>query len=248
MEDIIDVDAIEGDEVPPVAGEVIDISSDEEDTLAIPPVVPHWSRFPFMPAHFPPGDSGSDGVEDIDEISRAEWLRNRTFKVQSHGKPVAWPRPTFMNWIAKNTGVMHRRITNSAKPKVKEYRALLKKALSESHGCTEEDYPLFPNQPVFLHTIFYRPVPKADLRRISNMEEPTAIPDTKIPDSDNLLKFVMDSLNGIAYTDDAQVCRNIVDKQMDTTAPYKGRTLVMFSILRDGHQFPLMHNFGNNLD
>jgi Holliday junction resolvase RusA-like endonuclease len=58
------------------------------------------------------------------------------------------------------------------------------------------------------------------------------IPPTKKPDLDNVVKSVLDSLNGIAYKDDAQVCELIVSRvyfrcdclvvtiKECTTAPY----------------------------
>ena len=39
---------------------------------------------------------------------------------------------------------------------------------------------------------------------------------TKKPDMDNILKAVADALNGIAYRDDSQIVRAIVDKYYDT--------------------------------
>ena len=39
---------------------------------------------------------------------------------------------------------------------------------------------------------------------------------TKKPDMDNILKTVADALNGIAYRDDSQIVRAIVDKYYDT--------------------------------
>ena len=38
------------------------------------------------------------------------------------------------------------------------------------------------------------------------------VPHTKKCDCDNLAKSILDSLNGIAYDDDSQVCRLIVEK------------------------------------
>ena len=35
---------------------------------------------------------------------------------------------------------------------------------------------------------------------------------TKKPDSDNIIKIILDALNGVAYWDDSQVCRVYFDK------------------------------------
>lgn len=48
---------------------------------------------------------------------------------------------------------------------------------------------------------------KSGLRKINGEEKPT-----KKPDLDNIAKAVLDGLNGVAFVDDSQVVRLIVDK------------------------------------
>ncbi len=53
--------------------------------------------------------------------------------------------------------------------------------------------------PVAVTVDVYRTLPKSRPKRVE------AEPDTARPDADNILKAVMDALNGVAYADDAQV-------------------------------------------
>ena len=50
-------------------------------------------------------------------------------------------------------------------------------------------------------------------------------------DIDNLSKFVMDSLCGIAYMDDRQVTKLIATKEMDNQGLCEGRTYIEWSKL-----------------
>lgn len=64
-------------------------------------------------------------------------------------------------------------------------------------------------KPIAMHLIFLFDIPKS----WSKQKKQDAIWHTSRPDIDNLQKGVMDSLNGIAYVDDAQVCYLSVKKQ-----------------------------------
>lgn len=62
--------------------------------------------------------------------------------------------------------------------------------------------------PVRMEVDFVMPIPstfrKGDRRRIDDGER---MPHIKKPDLDNLIKFVKDCLNGLAWKDDSQVCK-----------------------------------------
>lgn len=60
--------------------------------------------------------------------------------------------------------------------------------------------------PVHITIRTARPLPKSRPRSVESE------PDTYKPDWDNLGKLVCDALNGVAYADDAQVTRAVVDK------------------------------------
>ena len=51
------------------------------------------------------------------------------------------------------------------------------------------------------------------------------------PDTDNCVKFVLDSLKGVAWKDDNQVCKITAYKCYDGCYPYEGRTVVEFQEL-----------------
>ena len=62
-------------------------------------------------------------------------------------------------------------------------------------------------------TAIYRP-PKSTGKK--KLQELIGTPYTKTPDTDNVAKAILDALNGLAYKDDKQVSKLIVDKQYGT--------------------------------
>lgn len=58
----------------------------------------------------------------------------------------------------------------------------------------------------------YYTIPKSKSRKIKEQMRKNMIRPTKKPDSDNVAKAVLDSINGIAYKDDAQVVDLTVSK------------------------------------
>lgn len=54
--------------------------------------------------------------------------------------------------------------------------------------------------------------PPKSLSKRKRAELATGAPHTKKPDCDNIAKAVLDALNGVAYGDDKQVCRQHVEK------------------------------------
>jgi len=60
--------------------------------------------------------------------------------------------------------------------------------------------------PIKLEVMFYMPIPKSAPKRNRPIWH------TKKPDLDNLIKFVKDCLNGIAWKDDSQVCSIAAEK------------------------------------
>ena len=55
---------------------------------------------------------------------------------------------------------------------------------------------------------------------------PYAIKKVCYPDTDNCVKFILDALKGVAWTDDNQVCQIVAYKCIDSIKPYGGRTIV----------------------
>lgn len=66
--------------------------------------------------------------------------------------------------------------------------------------------------PVFLTVKFFFHRPKCHLDRKGLLAADAPRHFTKAPDVDKLLRAVMDALTGVAYKDDAQVCRALAHK------------------------------------
>lgn len=75
-----------------------------------------------------------------------------------------------------------------------------------------------------LRVVAYYPIPSSKSKKQQRLMEDGVIRPTTKPDSDNILKIVADSLNQIAYKDDAQV----VDAQIRKF--YSRRPRVVVSI------------------
>jgi len=76
------------------------------------------------------------------------------------------------------------------------------------------EVPLDEPLHVILNFCFIRPKSHYRSGKYSDQLKPTApLWHTKIPDADNLVKFVCDSLNGIFWRDDSCVCMLHVTKQ-----------------------------------
>lgn len=58
---------------------------------------------------------------------------------------------------------------------------------------------------------YYRIPKSASQKKYANMHSGVIRP-TKKPDADNIMKVVADALNGIAYHDDTQIVRAIIEK------------------------------------
>jgi Holliday junction resolvase RusA-like endonuclease len=66
--------------------------------------------------------------------------------------------------------------------------------------------PQFPEGPIRMEMVFLMPVPKSfPKKQLHFLETGQSIPHNKKPDLDNLIKFCMDCLKGLAWKDDAQV-------------------------------------------
>jgi Holliday junction resolvase RusA-like endonuclease len=144
-------------------------------------------------------------------------------------------RPVFMNWLRGNQ--MHRCVTNKKTPKTAAFReAFIEKLQAMNMTPTHMGYPLFPQGPVALEVQFHRRLPNTTFRG-SNRSRPFAgrqyeegmmYYDTMRPDVDNLLKFVMDALNGVIHKDDEQAVKTVAPKLLDRERPCEGCTIVKF--------------------
>jgi len=137
---------------------------------------------------------------------------------------------------------------NSASSQMTKTKFALRDQIGAQCAYENTVYPLFSTQPVAVFVCFCkkppqewfvnkdRTRPKAMLQSCSS----TGIPllGVKKPDTDNCLKFVLDCLTGLAYTDDSQVCSIDAMKCYDIYPPYEGRTLVSFSLVRAFDSLP----------
>jgi Holliday junction resolvase RusA-like endonuclease len=123
------------------------------------------------------------------------------------GDPVAQPRPR----VTTRGG--HGHAYTPAGHAIHGYRQEVALA-AKAAGCEPHGEPVS----VVIDLVFGRP--KSHLRA-SGEPKPSA-PTLPRPDVDNAAKAVLDSLNGIAWVDDSQVSRLVVEKSYGT----KGRTTV----------------------
>ena len=162
------------------------------------------------------------------------------------GPPVAMPRPAFMSWMKKAT--LFRRVVNKASPKIKAFRDRFIEIMRQEEEAIGNrlELPLIPEGAVCMEILFHRRMPNSAFtnrqrwrpfvqgrfNRDLNWE------DTRVPDIDNLAKFVLDALNGVVYKDDGQVCKLVLYKLVDNQPPCDGRTIIRFKELIRFHDLP----------
>jgi len=115
------------------------------------------------------------------------------------GKPIAKKRPRFFR-RGKHVGTYNDQ-------KTEEGRFIL---------LAKEQFKRNPiSGPIDLWLKFYMPIPKSTSKKNRELMNLGLIRHTKRPDLDNLIKFVKDCLNGLAWEDDSQVCRLEASKLYD---------------------------------
>jgi len=144
-----------------------------------------------------------------------------SYRVEVAGKPVPLPRPR-ANW---KTRIFY----NPAGRKVTAFKALVKAAIPASrHGA------VFPSGvPVAVTITFYMRRPDTDFKRGSRiggvLKAMVPVMRPISPDLDNLVKFVLDALNGVLFADDSQVVQLTAWKLLDSVGECQGRTVVEVS-------------------
>lgn len=68
------------------------------------------------------------------------------------------------------------------------------------------------DEPLEISILALFPIPQHTSKRLRELMLNGDILPTKKPDSDNVIKVILDALNGVAYHDDAQICRVYFDK------------------------------------
>lgn len=112
------------------------------------------------------------------------------------GVPVAKGRPRFG------------RYGTYTPKKTQEYEEYVKMCWLAKYGSVQ---PL--QQSLEVNIAFYLPIPKSVNKKQRAEMLDGKIKHTKKPDIDNLIKSVLDALNGIAYSDDSKIIKVAAEKQ-----------------------------------
>ena len=121
-------------------------------------------------------------------------------KFEVMGVPVGKGRPRF-----STKGGFVRAITPE---KTANYETLVRLSYQQKYaGCMfEKDIPLR----AIIRAFF--PIPKSASKKKKEQMRDLRILHTKKPDADNIIKAVLDALNGVAYYDDSQVAEVMISK------------------------------------
>lgn len=184
----------------------------------------------------------TDSEDDSQEIETFETIGVEhgvaLFEHTIIGKPIPYPRPEFMSWI--RDGRLCRKVVNPIAKLVVRTRNDIKEALKRRHGLSDDVFPLFDNAPhgVVVICEFYRRMTDDSFRShnranglkqcIVNAFSGNQNTDVLRPDIDNMLKFAMEVLMGVAYTDDSMVVKTVTYKRNDLLPPNTGRTIIKF--------------------
>lgn len=135
---------------------------------------------------------------------RPHWGYMKQFSLRIPIDPVAKARPRFTR-----TGHTY------TPSKTKTYE----KAIGEYWEQATQGFKFEREQAVCVNVAFGLPIPKSASKRKKEDMINGTIKHTKKADVDNLLKAVLDGLNGIAWADDSQVIRVCASKEY-STEPY----------------------------
>ena len=127
--------------------------------------------------------------------------------------------------------------TLKALPRMRNYRNgffnSARGAMNAFHAAARQQcpqqgvLPIYPSGvPLEMEIKLYMKRSNTDFRPGGRLRSALALVWPIRPDIDNLAKFVLDSLNGIAYKDDCQVVKLVVYKLMDNAGLCTGRTIV----------------------
>lgn len=112
------------------------------------------------------------------------------------GTPVAKGRPRFSRYGAYTP------------KKTQEYEEYVKMCWVAKYGSIQPS-----EQSLEVNIVFYLPIPKSVNKKQRAEMLDGRIKHTKKPDIDNLIKSVLDALNGIAYSDDSKIIKVAAEKQ-----------------------------------
>lgn len=116
-------------------------------------------------------------------------------------EPVAKGRPRFR--------VMYNRVSTRTPEKTKVFE----NSIATLYAQKVKGFKFEKQVPLQLEVYFGMPIPKSfSKRKRQQIEQGLIFPAVK-PDLDNLLKAILDALNGLAWYDDAQIVSITMDKE-----------------------------------
>ena len=125
----------------------------------------------------------------------------RRFTVPGEPKPKQRPR----------VSVVSGRITHAYTPaETVAYEAKVRNAYMDAYPAA---LPFPKLTPLEVEAVFYLPIPASWSRKAREKAEAGRKTPTKRPDLDNLLKAILDAVNGIAWADDCQIIRTVCEKR-----------------------------------
>jgi Holliday junction resolvase RusA-like endonuclease len=138
-------------------------------------------------------------MENIAEPKKTENMKRQALNLTIPGKPIAKKRPRFAR--------RGKFVTTYNDQETEEGRFLW-----HVHEQLPVVWKPFDGA-VVLTAVFFMPIPKSTskIKRAQMLQN--IIPHTKKPDLDNLVKFIKDCLNGVAWLDDSQVERLVAFKK-----------------------------------
>ena len=158
------------------------------------------------------------------------------------GNPIAKPSPRFRGrFMGFGPGGQPNVHAWAHNPVADDLWSHKMQAMTQLQHQSISHFPLYPSEPVSIKVWFCRKPPltcfvnkdrtrpKGDLLKAQlGLTKPVAI--TIKPDDDNMLKFVLDAMKSVAWTDDSQVAKILAYKCYDSTPPFEGRTLIELSV------------------
>lgn len=139
-------------------------------------------------------------------------------KFEVLGTPVGKSRPKF--------STVNGHAVAYTPAKTANYETLVRLSYQQKYaGCTFEK-----NVPLLADITALFPIPKSASKKLQEKMLSGAVRPTKKPDCDNIIKAVLDALNGVAYYDDSQVVKICIRKRYDTNP----RTIIEIIELKEG--------------
>jgi Holliday junction resolvase RusA-like endonuclease len=197
-------------------------------------------------------ESSSDDVppeEEDDEQVNAELIVYHSFHFMKFGPPM--PKPSVQVCHVKKFPKCQFWARNPRIQQMMEFREFFKaQHMRQVTDWSKNGFPLFPTGRVSVTAWFCRrPNDKYFINKDRNRPRPTLSNMTGIvaaspvakPDTDNCVKFLLDALSTVAWSDDNQVMEIHAFKCMDTIRPYEGRTIV--EITDDVHSYVHSYSF-----